>query len=91
LASDRGRARLRDPPLDEGPRGGDELTVTPGLRTSEFKLFLANVAGQTILALNGNVSDGTATKYTVAGAVAYILARGLAKYETRGPGTAPPA
>lgn len=65
--------------------------MTPGFRTSEFKLFLANLVGQIVLALNGTVSDGTATKYTVAGAVAYILSRGLAKYEQRGPGAPPVA
>lgn len=59
------------------------FTVTPGMRTSEFKLFVANVIGQLVLAMNGNESNGTATKYSLAGAVAYIIARGLAKLETR--------
>jgi hypothetical protein len=57
--------------------------MTPGMRTSEFKLFLANIVGQIILALNHTVSNGTATKYTLAGAIAYIISRGLAKVETR--------
>jgi hypothetical protein len=61
----------------------------PGFHTSEFIVALANLVGQVVLALNGTVSDGTAAKYTLAGAIAYIISRGLAKYEPRG--TAPPA
>lgn len=58
--------------------------MTPGLRTSEFKVALANLIGQVVLASNGTVSDGTAAKYSVAGAIAYIISRGLAKLESRG-------
>ena len=60
--------------------------MTPGVRTSEFKLFLANLVGQIVLALNGNETGSTATKYTLAGAIAYIISRGLAKTETRSGG-----
>ena len=67
---------------------------TPGTRTSEFLVAVLNLVVQVILALQGTVSDGTATKYSVAGAIAYIISRGLAKYETRTttpPAPAPPA
>lgn len=70
----------------------------PGLRTSEFLSALANLVVQVALAWNGTVSTGTAENLSVAGAIAYILSRGLAKYEPRPPvattppaGTAPPA
>ena len=62
------------------------MLARPGFRTSEFLVALANLIAQVVLAMNGTVSDGTATKYTLAGAIAYILSRGLAKYEPRGPG-----
>lgn len=58
--------------------------ITPGMRSSEFKLFVLNVIGQIILDLRGTVTDGTAVKYSLVGAVAYIISRGLAKYEPRG-------
>lgn len=66
---------------------------TPGTRTSEFLVAILNLIVQVILALQGTVSDGTATKYSVAGAIAYIISRGLAKYETHAttPPTPPPA
>lgn len=64
----------------------------PGFKTSEFLVALANFAGQVALAMNGNEANGTAVKYTLAGAVAYIISRGLAKYEPRNvPPPAPPA
>lgn len=62
----------------------------PGVHTSEFLVAAANLVAQVILALQGTVSDGTATKYSVAGAIAYVLSRGLAKYEARGTTTPPP-
>lgn len=62
----------------------------PGVHTSEFAAALVNLVVQVALAWNGTVTDGTATKYSVAGAIAYILSRGLAKYEHRGT-TTPPA
>jgi hypothetical protein len=61
----------------------------PGFRSSEFLAALANLIVQVVLAWNGTVSDGAATKYSVAGAIAYIVSRGLAKYEPRGTGTPP--
>ena len=71
------------------------MTITlprPGLRTSEFLSALANLIVQVALALNGTVSTGTAEKYSVAGAIAYIVSRGLAKYEPRpAVPTTPPA
>lgn len=63
--------------------------TTPGTKTSEFLLTILNAIAQLILALTSTVSTGTATKYGLAGAIAYIVSRGLAKYEGRG--TTPPA
>lgn len=61
--------------------------MTPGMKTSEFLLFVGNVIAQIVLASNGTVSDPNAVKYSLAGAVAYIISRGLAKVEPRGGGT----
>lgn len=61
--------------------------TTPGSRSSEFLVTALNVLAQVILAAEGVVSNGTATKYGLAGAVAYVISRGLAKYENR-PGPA---
>jgi len=58
-------------------------SVTPGLRSSEFKVALLAVVGSIIAALQSYITDGTATKLSVAGALAYVLSRGLAKYEPR--------
>ena len=55
----------------------------PGFRTSEFISALVNVIVQIALAWNGTVSDSTATHLSVYGAIAFILSRGLAKYEPR--------
>lgn len=55
----------------------------PGFRTSEFLTALANLIVQVALAWNGTLTDCTAAKYSVAGAIAYIISRGLAKYEPR--------
>jgi len=59
--------------------------TTPGARSSEFLVTVLNVIAQIALAWSGEITDGTATKFSLAGAVAYIVSRGLAKYETRGP------
>lgn len=56
---------------------------TPGSRSSEFLVAVLNVIAQVLLAATGTISDGTATKYGLAGAVAYVISRGLAKYEAR--------
>lgn len=61
----------------------------PGFHTSEFLIAALNLVVQVILALQGTVSDQTATKYGVAGAIAYIISRGLAKYEHRTTTTTP--
>lgn len=55
----------------------------PGFRTSEFFLTAANFVAQVALAWNDSQSTSTSVKYSLAGAVAYILSRGLAKYEPR--------
>ena len=64
--------------------------TTPGSKSSEFLLTILNAIAQLVLALTDTLSAGTATKYGVAGAVAYAISRGLAKYETRPGGTPPP-
>ncbi len=64
--------------------------TTPGAKSSEFLLTVANLIAQVALAWTDTISSGTATKYTLAGAVAYIISRGLAKYETRGPAAPKP-
>ena len=58
---------------------------TPGSRSSEFLVTILNVLVQLILAFTDTISNGTATKLGVLGTIAYVLSRGLAKYETRGP------
>lgn len=65
----------------------------PGFHTSEFIVSLLTLLGSIIAAAQGYVTDGTATKLSVGGAAAYIISRGLAKYEGRGPNppTPPPA
>ena len=66
--------------------------TTPGSRSSEFLVTVLNVIVQLVLALTNAISNGTATKLGVAGTLAYVLSRGLAKYETRtGTPPAPPA
>ena len=57
--------------------------TTPGSRSSEFLVTILNVIVQLILAWTDTVSNGTATKLGVIGTIAYVLSRGLAKYETR--------
>lgn len=56
----------------------------PGFKTSEFMVAVLNGAGQLALALNGTEANSTAAHYTVYGAIAFIISRGLAKYEARG-------
>jgi len=57
--------------------------TTPGTRSSEFLIMLLNVVAQVILAWTDTISSGTAAKLGTAGAVAYAVSRGLAKYEGR--------
>lgn len=57
--------------------------TTPGSRSSEFLVTILNVVVQLILALTDTISNGTATKLGVLGTIAYVLSRGLAKYEGR--------
>ena len=64
--------------------------TTPGAKSSEFLVTVLNVLVQLLLALTDAISSGTATKLGVAGTVAYVLSRGLAKYEGRGTTPAPP-
>lgn len=64
--------------------------TTPGSRSSEFLVTVLNVIVQLVLALTDTINNGTATKLGVLGTIAYVLSRGLAKYETRGPVAPPP-
>ena len=64
--------------------------TTPGSRSSEFLVTVLNVIVQLVLALTDAISTGTATRLGVIGTVAYVLSRGLAKYEGRGTTPAPP-
>lgn len=57
----------------------------PGFHTSEFIVAVLTLLGSIIAAAQGYISDPTATKLSVGGALAYIISRGLAKYEPRGP------
>ena len=66
------------------------MLTRPGFHTSEFAVAVLNLIGQIVAASQGYVSDGTATKLTGAGAIGYIVSRGLAKYEPRGNPPAPP-
>jgi hypothetical protein len=66
--------------------------VTPGLRTSEFKVTVLAVIAALVSALQDYVSDPTAVKLGIGASVAYVLSRGLAKYEGRtGTPPTPPA
>jgi len=64
--------------------------TTPGGRSSEFLVTILNVVVQLILALTDTISNDTATKYGLAGTIAYVLSRGLAKYESRNTTTPQP-
>ena len=65
--------------------------TTPGSRSSEFLVTLLNALVQLILALTDTISNGTATKLGVLGTIAYVVSRGLAKYEGRPTVPTPPA
>jgi hypothetical protein len=64
--------------------------TTPGARSSEFLVTVLNVIVQLVLALTDAITTGTATKLGVVGTIAYVLSRGLAKYEGRPVVPAPP-
>lgn len=61
----------------------------PGFHTSEFVVAVINLLGCIIAAAQGYIANGTATRLSAAGAVAFIVSRGLAKYEQRGPAGGP--
>lgn len=67
------------------------MTSRPGFRTSEFIVTLLTILGCIISAASDYISSGNAFKGSAAAAVAYVVSRGLAKYETRGTGGNPPA
>ncbi len=59
--------------------------MTPGLRTSEFKVAVLTVLASIYGSWNNTITDRQGFYTAVAGAIAYIVSRGLAKYEGRGP------
>ncbi len=67
------------------------VVTTPGTKSSEFLVTVLIIVADVSLAWAGTIGDGTAAKYGVIGSVAYVISRGLAKYETRPVGAAPSA
>lgn len=65
--------------------------MSPGLRTSEFKVAALTVGVAVVAGIADWVSNRYAFAGGVLGAVGYVISRGLAKFETRGPGTPPGA
>lgn len=63
---------------------------TPGTKSSEFLVTILTLVGAIVSAAQGYITSGEATKYGVAGAIFYIISRGLAKTEQRGSGGEPP-
>jgi hypothetical protein len=63
--------------------------VRPLGRVSEFLVTLLTVLGCIISSAADYISTGNAFRGSAAAAVAYIVSRGLAKYETRGTGGNP--
>jgi len=64
--------------------------MTPGLRTSEFKVAVLTVGVAVVSAAADWVSNRYAFAGGVVGAAGYIISRGLAKYEPRGTTPPPP-
>lgn len=63
----------------------------PGVHTSEFAVALLTLIGSIVSAAQSYISSGSAVRYSIAGAVAYIVSRGLAKVEARTSSAAAPA
>lgn len=63
----------------------------PGFKTSEFLVALLTAAGSVVAALLDYINSTEATQLSIVAAVAFVLSRGLAKYETRPGGQIPPA
>ncbi len=61
----------------------------PGFKTSEFYVSLLAVIAAIISAWQDYLSDPTSAKLGFGAAIAFVVSRGLAKYETRGPGSPP--
>jgi hypothetical protein len=55
----------------------------PGFKTSEFLVALLTAVGAVVSWTQDYVSSGTGVKLSVGAGIAYVLSRGLAKYETR--------
>jgi hypothetical protein len=56
----------------------------PGFKTSEFLVTVLTAISALVAASQDLISSGQATRLGVYGAIAYIVSRGLAKYEQRG-------
>lgn len=61
------------------------MLVTPGTRTSEFKAAVLAVVAALVSGYQDYISNPDAAKLSLAAAIAYIVSRGLAKYEPRPP------
>jgi hypothetical protein len=60
----------------------------PGFKTSEFLVSVLTVVGAIVSATQSYISNPTGVKLSVGAGLAYVISRGLAKYETTAP--APP-
>lgn len=64
--------------------------MSPGLKTSEFKVAVLTVGVAVVSAAADWVSNRWAFAGGVLGAVGYVISRGLAKVEPRNPDGTPP-
>lgn len=58
-------------------------TQRPGFHTSEFIVTVLVPIGSIVAAAQDYISSGQATKLSTFAAIAYIVSRGLAKFEQR--------
>jgi hypothetical protein len=65
------------------------LPIRPGFRTSEFLVALLAVVGSIVADVQDYISNADAAHLSIAGAVAFVISRGLAKTEPRNPPTPP--
>jgi len=61
--------------------------MSPGLKSSEFKVALLSVAVAVVSGLSDWVSNRYAFSGGILAAIGYVVSRGLAKNEQRGTGT----
>jgi hypothetical protein len=60
------------------------------MKTSEFLVAVLTLVGAVVSAGQDYITSGQAAGLSVAGALAYIVSRGLAKTEPRAPSGGPP-